>query len=682
MENLQIFFYSLKLFFSGIIVYSVIQFAFIYNKMPQKITLASLIVSSIALVYILSDIFISVFTTFIPEKDTAVFLLLFKEIIPLLFIFLFPYFVGLVYELTPNIKKINRIFFFTGIIAVLAITASGFIMPDLFLKNQYYYTGIQIESEHINNTSLLLIIRNLLLFIYLIYSIIILLKKEIQNKTSVPITKILIGLLVISYIAFIYFFIAIFSGKDFSSLYNGFPFMSFSIAILIIFMTFAIFELFINYNTQLVNIENKIRKDLYYDPEIGVQNITGFRKELQMELNKSVHTGKNIALIFFDIDDFKNINESYGESVGDEILNMLSLRMTSNFKPLGRFYRIGGDDFVFISPGINTDDDAKIFASKILTSLRVPFQLSDMSYLLTVSIAILLVPRDGNDLDSIMNNAYSTIHIAKKNKNSYEFFSRELQEGSFRKIHAVNLLRNCISKDEFVLFYHPMFNSSGKIEYVEALLRCTNADPNIGGPGNFLPLIEKAGLMKEIDNFVVRNAFYDMEMKIKNRIGISINLSTRQIVDSDYGGFLASFAKQHRIDPSRIILEITESTLVENILLAHKSLSELKRNGFLIAIDDFGKGFSSLSYLADLPVDIIKIDMAFVQSIPGEEKKELLAKYIMELGKSLNLTIIAEGFELIEQVEFFKKLDCNFYQGFYFARPMPIQDLLTKYLLK
>ncbi len=682
MENLQIFFYSLKLFFSGIIVYSVIQFAFNYIKMPQKTTLSSLIVSCVAFIYILSDIFISVFTTIIPDKEAANFLLLFKECVPMLFLFIAPYFVGQVYELTPKLKKINRIFFLIGIIAVFAILVSGIILPDLFMKNQYYFTGIQIESEHLNNSSLLLLIRNILLFIYLMYSIIILLKKEIQNKSSVPITKILIGLLIISYIAFIYFFIAIFSGKDSSSLYKGFPFMSFSIAILIIFMTFAIFELFINYNTQLVNIKNKIRKDLYYDQEIGVQNITGFRKELQMELNKSAQTGKNFSLVFFDIDDFKNINESYGESVGDEILKMLSLRMTGNFKPLGRFYRIGGDDFVFLSPDINTDDDAKIFASKILTSLRVPFKLSEMSYMLTVSIAILLIPRDGNDLESIMNNAYSTIHIAKKNKNSFSLFSRELQEGSSRKIHTVNLLRNCISKDEFVLFYHPIFNISGKIEYVEALLRCSNTDPNIKGPGNFIPLIKKAGLMKEIDNFVVRNAFYDMEMKIKNQIGISINLSSNQIVDSDYGKFLSSFAKQHRIDPGRIILEITESTLVENILLAHKSLSELKRNGFLIAIDDFGKGFSSLSYLAELPVDIIKIDMAFVQAIPGEEKKELLAKYIIELGKSLNLTIIAEGFELIEQVEFFKKLNCNFYQGFYFAHPMPINELLSKYLLK
>ena len=682
MENLQIFFYSLKLFFSGIIVYSVIQFAFNYIKMPQKTTLASLIVSCVALVYILSDIFISVFISVIPEKDAATILLMFKEFVPLLFLFIAPYFVGQVYELTPNLKKINRLFFITGIIAVLFIITTGIIIPDLILKSQYYYTGIQIDSEHINSSSLLIIIRNSLLFIFLIYSIIILLKKELQNKSSVPITKILIGLLIISYIAFIYFFIAIFSGKDSSSLFNGFPFMSFSIAILIIFMTFAIFELFINYNTQLVNIKNKIRKDLYYDPEIGVQNITGFRKELQLELNKSVQTGKNFSLIFFDIDDFKNINESYGESVGDEILKMLSLRMTSNFKPLGRFYRIGGDDFVFLSPDINTDEDAKIFASKILISLRVPFKLSDMSYMVTVSIGILLIPRDGNDLETIMNNAYSTIHSAKKNKNSYALFSKELQEGSTKKIHTVNLLRNCILKDEFVLNYHPMFNSSGKIEYVEALLRCTNTDPEIGGPGNFIPLIEKAGLIKEIDNFVVRSAFYDMEMKIKNQIGMSINLSTNQIIDSEYGGFLYSFAKQHRIDPGRIILEITESTLVENILLAHKNLTELKRNGFLIAIDDFGKGFSSLSYLADLPVDIIKIDMSFVQAIPGEEKKELLAKYIMELGKSLNLTIIAEGFELAEQVDFFRKLGCNIYQGFYFTHPMPINELLTKYLLK
>jgi diguanylate cyclase (GGDEF)-like protein len=647
--------------------------------MPQKKTLAPLLASIVAALYILSDVIISAITIITSDKNAADFLILFKELIPLLFLIIIPYFSIEVYSLSARWHKINRIFLLIAVLAVVTITAAGILYPETILNNQKINPQENFGTPRILDISPLMLIRNFLFIIFLIYTIVIILLNDIQKKSSFPVKKFLLSLFIVSYIAFYYLYIFLFSNNTNSVLYNSFPYMAFSITILMVFISFGIFELFINYNIQLANIKSKSSTDLYYDTKIGILNTSAFRRDLQVVLDKTRPANKNICLIFFDIDDFQNINESYGERVGDEILKMLTQRMNNNFKNSGELYRIGGDDFAFILADIKSEDGAKIFASKILTSLRNPFIFSGVSYMLTVSIAILLIPRDGDNLESIMNNAYRTIHSAKKNKNTFELFSMELLEGSSRKIHTVNLIRNSISKDEFVLFYHPIFNSSGKIEYAEALLRCTNGNPDIGGPGNFIPLIEKAGLIKEIDNFVVRNAFYDMEMKIKNQFGISINLSTSQIIDPDYGEFLYSFAKQHGIDPRRIILEITESAIVENIKLAQKSLAELKRNGFLIAIDDFGKGFSSLSYLAELPVDILKIDMSFVQAIPGEVKKELLAKYIMELGKSLNLKIVAEGFEKNEQVNFFKKLNCDLYQGFYFDRPMPIAEILSKY---
>ncbi|HRZ28759.1 MAG TPA: EAL domain-containing protein, partial [Spirochaetota bacterium] len=201
----------------------------------------------------------------------------------------------------------------------------------------------------------------------------------------------------------------------------------------------------------------------------------------------------------------------------------------------------------------------------------------------------------------------------------------------------------------------------------------------IGGPGDFIPLIEKAGMMKDLDNLVVRKAFYDMEMKIGKKFGLSINLSAGQFSDPSYGEFLSLFAKQHGIEPDRVVLEITESTLVDNIDLARENMVRLKENGFLIAIDDFGKGFSSLTYLVELPIDILKIDMAFVQAVPGDERKEKVAKYIMDLGRALGLKVLAEGFELPEQVEFFRNYGCALFQGYYFSRPLPLADLLEKY---
>jgi EAL domain-containing protein (putative c-di-GMP-specific phosphodiesterase class I) len=178
---------------------------------------------------------------------------------------------------------------------------------------------------------------------------------------------------------------------------------------------------------------------------------------------------------------------------------------------------------------------------------------------------------------------------------------------------------------------------------------------------------------------VIRKAFHDMEMRIKNKFSIGINLSANQLVNPAYSDFLSSFARQHGIENKQIILEVTESLLMQNIYAGHDNILKLKNNGFKIAIDDFGKGFSSLTYLAELPVDILKMDIVFVHSVPGDSKKEAMVKYIIEMAHSLNLKVIAEGFELPEQFEFFKGLGCDLYQGYYFSRPMPLDKLLAQY---
>ncbi len=680
MENLPILYYSMTILFSGLIVYTDIQFAFAYIIMPRKETLAPLVLSCAASLYILSDAFASVFTIIILREDAARFFLLFRGLVPLLFFIIAPYYLNHVLELKTRIKKINHVFFIAGIASATAITVFSVIYPDLFLMNGHVGSSLYNGSVDMLNRRPLALIRNILLLVYLVYTVIIFLMNAMQSEIRFPRKYTLMGLFVVSYFMFNYFYSILFARQEIGSIHNPFPYPGLIIVILIVLMSFGIIELFINYYSRMVNITEDLKSELYYDSELEIQNKIGFKKDLRIELNKSDNRGEKFSLIFFDIDNFQNINESYGENFGDEILKMLSHRLMDNFAQTGTLYRIGGDEFSFLLKDIQTEDEANNFVSKIISSLKNPFKVSGVSYTLKASFAILFIPQDGNDIDTIMHNAYSTIRSVKTNKNSYEFFRKNLLEETSCKIYTVDLLRNSISKDEFTLFYQPVVDADGTFMYAEALLRCTNSDPAIGGPENFIPLIEKAGLMKDLDNLVVRRAFYDVEMKIKNRFSISINMSADQLVDQSYGDFLSSFAKQHGIEPRHLILEITETNLVQNMILARKSLTELKRNGFIIAIDDFGKGFSSLSYLAELPVDIIKIDMAFVHSVPGDARKETLVKYILDLGHSLGLKVVAEGFELPDQVDFFKRLGCDFFQGYYFSRPIPLQELLVKYL--
>ncbi len=679
MENLPILYFSLKLIFSGFIFYAVIQSAFIYFKMPVNETRGLLVICSVSFLYIASDALNSIFSIVVIRDNAAAVFLIAREIIPLLFFFIIPYYLDRVLVLKERLKKINRVFFLAGIAIAVILTVFSMIYPDLLLRYGEPGPGLHSGGVLVQYRGPLIISRNIFFFVYLIYLITVILMTAMKKGSRFPAKNVLAGLIVLSYFAFNNFYSVLFARDEIIAVNNHFPYLGLGITILILSMGFGVFDLFISQFGRLDSITKDLRSELYYDAELEIQNRTGFRRDLKIGLDKSATSGRGFSLVYFDIDDFQNINESYGEGFGDEVLRMLVCRLKDTFAEAGALYRIGGDEFSFLLKEISTGGEAGTFASKIISSLKNPFVVSGISCTLTVSIAILIIPRDGNDINTIMSNAYTTIRDVKKAKNSYGFFSKNLLEGASNKIYTVDLLRNCIARDEFVLFYQPIVDAGGNIIHAEALLRCTNNDPAIGGPGNFIPLIEKAGLMKDLDNLVVRKSFYDVEMKIKKRFNISINLSANQLVDPSYGDFLSLFAKQHGIEPRHLVLEITEDNLVENMHLARKSLAELKKSGFLIAIDDFGKGFSSLSYLAELPVDIIKIDMAFVHAVPGDAKKETLAKYIMDLGHSLNLKVVAEGFELPAQVDFFKGLGCDLFQGYYFSRPLPLQDLLAKY---
>ncbi len=679
MENISILHYSLKLFFCGFIVFATIQSAVIYIKLPAKETRALFVISVVSFLFILSDLLNSIFTYLVVRHDTAYFFLVARELMPVFFYFLAPYYLDRVLDIKTHVKKINRIVVLAGIAIAVAIIASALMVPDLLLQHGDGGPGPVSGGMHMETKGPLTIIRDIFIFVFLIYSIIFVLMAFLQKESRFSGKYILAGLVVLGYFAFSSFYALLFVTDEMRIFNNHFPYLGLGIAILILFTSLGVLELYIDTFDQVENMTKNLRSELYYDAELEILNKISFRHDLGTGLDASAKNGDVFSLIYLDIDDFKSVNESYGEGFGDDILRLLAQRLKDDFSDAGRLYRVGADEFSFVSREIRTEDEAARFASRIITSLKNPFVVSGIPYTVTVSIAVLFLPRDGNDMTTIMGNVYTTIHNVKRAKNSYGFFSRDLLERASKKIYTVDLLRNCLSRDEFILHYQPVMDTGGRLVYVEALLRCTNNDPAIGGPGNFIPVIESMGMMKDLDNLVVRKSFYDIEMKMKRRSRVSINMSASQLVDPSYGDFLFSFAKQHGVEPGDLILEITENILVENMLLGRQSLAELKKNGFMLAIDDFGKGFSSLSYLTELPVDIIKIDKAFVDAVPGDAKKETMARYIIDLGHSLDLKVVAEGFESSGQVDFFKGLGCDFFQGYYFQPPVPLKELLEKY---
>ena len=682
-NKIPISYLCISLLLSGFIFFSLIKSVYLYRQSGRREVLPHILMILGAVVYITSDTVAMIYYILTSEQYTARFFITARELASAIFLISIPYLASQSLILNQSLKKINNLLIRFGILFSIAILMITFFQPELLTGK---FTA-EIPADYrqivvIQKIEFLCLLKTILLSAYLLYAVFIFLYSSTYNKILYPVNKIIFGLFILVYFALSGIYSLIFFSNNTGYVNYYYPHISTGIALFILFNSFGLVDIIIDYASKLVKVKDDLERILYYDSELEIPNRNGFLNDLKLKMDKQNKNGGSLSLVFLDIDDFQHINESFGEKVGDEILKLLTIRLLELFKNTGDLYRIGGDDFVFILKEISSEEESINFAGKVITSFRNPFPILGSSYLVTASLGIIQIPQDGDDINSIFNNAYSVIRDAKQTKNTYRVFTKDIVDYSLKKVSIINLLRTSISTDQFTMFYQPIVDADENIIYAESLLRCTNPDPSIGGPGLFIPLMEKAGIMKDVDDMVIRKVFNDIEMHIRNRFKISINLSSTQLTNPAYSDFLSEFANQQGIKPEQIILEVIENTLIENFSRGRESLLRLKGNGFKIAIDDFGKGFSSLSYLAELPIDILKIDMEFVQSIPGDRKKEAIVYHIMQLAHSLDLKIVAEGFETKEQFDFFRNLGCDNFQGYYFSRPLPLDQLLLKYFKK
>lgn len=680
MNNIPFLYFIFTVLFAGIAVCALLQFSYTYSILRRKETFLSLLFSFTVLTYISADALALVFSYFLPHAGSAAFFLIFRETFMLVFPVVLLAYIGKFPGQGRTINKLNSILFWCAVAGLLIISSAAIFRPGMMISG---LTGnsVPIYKVYIQGSDMgpLFVIKNIILVACTVYSLFIILNFGLVRQDIYSARYIIAGMLIIAYFISFYVYSSIFSpdGHGGSSIIPSF---SLGIVSSLLFITWGRVKIVVEKADQMEMEKTVLEFSIYNDIALKIPGRIAFQKDLQDEVARVESDAAELFIVFFDIDDFRSLNECYGESVGDEILKMLVERLIELFSPGGSIYRIGGDEFALLLWDSGSIEDACDIAGKIITCLRNPFRVSGITCMITASAGVLQVPKDGRDVSTILSNAYRVIGSAKKTKNTYQVFTQDLADVTSRKIHAVNILRNSIVRNDFALFYQPIVDSNKRLVHAEALLRYTGTDRSIGAPDKYLPILEDAGLMKEVDNMVVHKAFQDMEMKIRNRFSTSINLSTSQLVDPAYSGFLSSFAAQHGIDKGLITLEVTEDRLMENISSGRESLSRLKESGFRIAIDDFGKGFSSLTYLAELPVDILKMDMVFTQSVPGNSRKEAMVRHILELAHSLDLQVIAEGFETQEQFEFFRGLGCDLFQGYYFSRPVPVDELIAKYV--
>lgn len=421
-------------------------------------------------------------------------------------------------------------------------------------------------------------------------------------------------------------------------------------------------------------------------------SLTGLlnRKALLMRLKHAVaychRYNTKCAVLFVDLDGFKAFNDALGHDSGDELLLKVSQRISSVIRDADHLARTGSDEFIVLLTHINHANDASKVATKINRCLMPFFELNGEKYQITASIGIALNPDDTQDPEKLLQYADFAMSLAKKRgKNHYQYFQSDLNLEAERVMRLSNDLRTAIQLDQFDLHFQPQIDAkSGHLKGFEALSRWQHPTLGMVPPSVFIPLAEEIGLISNIGRWVFKKTceyYFAWQALGLEHFSISINLSIKELQRDDFVDELAEALYENQVDPSRFQLEITESIFAHDTKEIIHKLYQLKQIGFQIAMDDFGTGYSCLSYLRDLPIDVIKIDQSFVQAISLEdnERHKAIIAAIFDLAKRLKITTLAEGVETEHQAAYLRLLECEQFQGYLIAKPMPF-DEATQYI--
>lgn len=432
--------------------------------------------------------------------------------------------------------------------------------------------------------------------------------------------------------------------------------------------------------------ENQIEIMAYHDDLTGLPNRRLFLDRLNIALNERIRDGHGLAVIMIDLDHFKIVNDSLGHYAGDIILQDLASRFRRHVSKNNTLARLGGDEFSLLLPSISSTEDVITACRQLQDVMNYPFHVEDKMYNLTLSIGISIYPEDGVDSTTLIKNADIAMYRSKaQGRNMYHWFTPSMNDMVIERVNLEASIRKCIANKNFILHYQPKINlKTGAIYGVEALIRMPSDENGLISPATFIPLAEETGLIVPIGEWVLETACKQNKAWQDEGFAsmlISVNLSARQFQQGDLVQQVKQIIDDSGLDPKWLELELTESIIMSNIDEASEKLHQLKVMGIAISIDDFGTGFSSLSYLKNLPIDILKIDQSFITNIESDITNAAIARAIISLGHSLEMTVIAEGVETEEQLHFLRVEQCDSVQGYFFSVPCEA-DAFTQFLNK
>ena len=431
--------------------------------------------------------------------------------------------------------------------------------------------------------------------------------------------------------------------------------------------------------TERKTSEERIQYLAYYDALTGLPNRVLFADRLQHAVIDADRRERLVGVMFLDVDRFKDVNDSLGHETGDQLLKAVAERLTAIVRKGDTVARLGGDEFTIILAGMAHVDDAAHVAQKILEVFEQPFHVAQREFHMTASIGITLYPFDDSDFSHLLRNADIAMYRAKEaGRNTYQFYTAEMTAKASERLALKNDLQRALKQHEFSLVYQPIVNGGGDILGVEALLRWQHPKHGLIEPDQFIGLAEETGLIVVLGEWVLRAACQQCVAWHRRgfpELRMAVNLSARQFRHARLAGTVQAILQQTGLDARRLDLELTEGVLLEHDETTAGSLRTLSDAGMSLVIDDFGIGYSSLSYLRRFPIRTLKIDRSFTRGIPADPDSTAIAVSIITLAHSLGMKVVAEGVETTEQLEFLRRQGCDAYQGFHFSKPLPPDDM-------
>jgi len=432
-------------------------------------------------------------------------------------------------------------------------------------------------------------------------------------------------------------------------------------------------------HSKSIRLENKLYQIAYYDELTGLPNKFMLEEKINAYIKDHPKDGL-IGFIYFDIDEFRNINEVKGHFIGDTLIKEIANLLKEKIVPPNMLARMGGDEFVLALFSLEQLDTFMATVESYLAHIRRTFVLDEDHFFVTYSSGVALYPDHGKDYITLHRHADAAMSMAKsKGKDQIVIFDDEMVLLIKQQTELLNFLRVAITNNEFALYYQPILNmTTNQIVGVEALIRWQQPIKGFIPPLEFISLAEKNGFIKEITEWVFMEAAKEMQNwpVDMNPFRISINISAIMLMHDSFIPNLSKWISDYQIDCSKFVLEITETAVIHDIEKSIHVIKQLKRYGFGIALDDFGTGYSSLTYLQRLPIDTIKIDRSFISNIKENTEDFHVLRYMVELAHHLKLDVVAEGVETKEQIQMIKSYFVDYAQGYHFCKPMPQQRIL------